>query len=277
MASPRVSGSTRLAGVIGHPARHSLSPLLHNTAYAELGLDWRYLAFDVEPARLADALSAVTAFGLGGLSVTMPHKEAVARLVDEPSPAVRALVSCNTVVPTADGRLAGHSTDGDGLLDALTDAGVTVAGQRIVVVGAGGAGRAICEAMSRGGAADVAVVNRSPGAAGVAASLAGSLGRVGSAADIGSADLVVNATSVGMGGSGAVPFDPDLLRRGSTVADIVYQPLVTPLLLAARERGCQIVDGLGMLTFQAGRQFRLFTGHEPPLATMMAAVRAVMS
>ena len=274
LADVVISGNTRIAGVIGQPVRHSLSPVIHNAAYQELGIDWLYVAFEVAPRDLGNALRSVQALGLGGLSVTMPHKDAVAILVDEPSVSVRALGACNTVVPLDDGGLAGHNSDGDGLLDSLAQAEVNVIGRRIVLLGAGGAGRSIAEAFGRSGAADVAVVNRSVEKATVAASLAGSVGRVGTAEDIADADIIVNATSIGMGESGDLPFDIALLRRTQVVVDAVYKPLVTPLLQAGIARGCLTVDGLGMLVFQAARQFRLFTGHEPPIDVMLAAARS---
>lgn len=271
-----ISGRTRIAALIGQPVGHSMSPAIHNAAFREVGLDWRYVAFNVSPQGLEGALRAVSALGLGGLAVTMPHKARVAQLVDEPSVAVRALAACNTVIPLADGRLAGENTDGDGLVDSLLAGQVEVAGRRVVVLGAGGAGRAIAEAIGRTGAGDVAVVNRTVDNAQVAATLAGPAGRVGDLTDVADADIIINATSVGMGVGGGFALDPQLLRVNHVVVDAVYQPLITPLLGAAAERGCQTFDGLGMLVFQAARQFRLWTGVEAPLATMRAAVTTAM-
>lgn len=271
-----ISGNTRLAAVIGHPARHSLSPAIHNAAYREAGLDWLYVAFDVAPADLETTLRSVHALGLGGLSVTMPHKDRVAELVDEPSASVLLLAACNSVVPLADGRLAGHNTDGDGLVDSLRHADIELVGRRLVVLGAGGAGRSIVEALGRSGAAEVVVVNRSQERAAVAAALAGQIGRVGTLADIATADIIVNATSIGMGDGGEIPFDPDLLRRHHVVVDAVYKPLVTPLLASAAARGCVVQNGLGMLVFQAARQFHLFTGVEAPLHAMLEAARTAL-
>lgn len=254
-----------------------MSPAIHNAAFREVGLDWRYVAFNVAPEALESALQAVSALGLGGLAVTMPHKDRVAQLVDAPSVAVRALAACNTVVPLGDGRLAGENTDGDGLVDSLLAGGVTIAGSRVLVLGAGGAGRAIAEAVGRNGASDVAVLNRTAERAHVAAALAGAVGRIGVLADVANADIVINATSIGMGGGGGLAIDPSLLRASHVVVDAVYQPLITPLLGAAAERGCLSFDGLGMLVFQAARQFQLWTGFEAPLAAMRAAVQTAIS
>ncbi len=159
---PRViTGRTRLAAVIGHPVEHSLSPALHNAGFASLGVDWAYVAFDVAPGGAVAALAGMRALGIGGLSVTMPHKEDVAAAVDVLDPAAAALRSVNTVVALRDGRLAGHSTDGDGFVASLGAEGVAIAGRAVCVLGAGGAARSIVEALARNGAAQVVVVNRS--------------------------------------------------------------------------------------------------------------------
>jgi shikimate dehydrogenase len=271
-----ISGTTRLAGVIGTPIRHSLSPAIFNAAFAATDLDWVYLAFDVAAGDAARALDAMRALDFGGLSVTMPHKDAVAELVDHHSPEAAALHAVNCVVPTAAG-LMGENTDGPGFLDALrADAGFDAADKRVVVFGAGGAARAIVLALARAGAADIAVVNRTPDRAATAAALAGPLGRVASIDAVEEADLVVNATSIGMG-DGAVPFDPARLRSGHVVYDAVYHPSPTPLVAAAREHGAAAVDGLGMLVHQAARAFHLWTDLEPPIEAMRSAAAGALA
>jgi shikimate dehydrogenase len=265
-----ISGATRVAGVIGSPVRHSLSPALHNAAFAVAGVPWVYVAFEVAPGRASEALVAVRVLGLGGLSVTMPHKDDVANLVDELDPAAAALRSVNTVVPLADGRLKGYSTDGAGFVAALREAGHDPAGRRIAVIGAGAAGRAIIDALARAGASELVVVNRSMERAHTAAALAGDIGRVGTESDVSGCDLVVNATSVGMGGHG-LPLDPARLHAGQVVADLVYHPLETPLLGAARRAGADTVDGLGMLVHQAVAQQQLWLGVRPDPEVMRAA------
>jgi shikimate dehydrogenase len=276
-----ITGATQVAAVVGWPVRHSLSPTILNAAFEAAGLDWVYLAFEVPAGRGADAVAAVRALGLGGLSVTMPHKAAVHDAVDERTPVAAALGAVNCVFRRGDS-LVGDNTDGAGFLDALRlDHGVDVADRRCVVVGAGGAGRAVARALGEAGAADVAIVNRSPEPATRAAALAGGRGRVGAPADVGRADLVVNATPIGMGtrpvdadaAPGAVPVDPDLLRAGQVVVDLIYHPEVTPLLAAARERGAVAVNGLGMLVHQAAHAFERWTGAAAPLDAMTAATR----
>lgn len=271
-----ISGSTRVAAVIGDPVRHSLSPVLHNTAFAQLGLDWVYVALQVDGGEAQRAIDAMRVLRISGLSVTMPHKEAVARAVDELDPAAEALRSVNTVVPMPDGTLKGCSTDGAGFVASLAAAHHPVEGRTVCLLGAGGAARAIADALGRAGAARVAVVNRTPAAAEVAAALAGVVGVVGAAADVSDSDLVVNATSVGMA-SDDLPCDPDLLRAGQVVADIVYHPRDTALLKAARSRGALTVDGLGMLVHQAALQQQWWHGALPDTAAMAAAAERALA
>ena len=266
----RVTASTRVAGVIGSPVRHSLSPALHNAAFAAAGVPWVYVAFDVAAGEAHRALDAMRVLGIGGLSVTMPHKEQVAASVDELAPAAAALRSVNTVVRRADGLLEGHSTDGDGFVASLREAGVDPRDRRVVVVGAGAAGRAVVDALARAGAGAIDVVGRDPARAAVAAQLAGPVGRVADEAAIERADIVVNATSVGMG-SDELPFDATLLGARQVVADLVYHPLDTALLRAARKAGAAAVDGLGMLVHQAALQQGLWLGAVPDTAVMRAA------
>lgn len=265
----------RVAAVIGSPVQHSLSPALHNAAFRAAGLDWLYVAFEVAPGAATAALDAMRTLGLGGLSVTTPHKEQVAASVDTLDPAAAALRSVNTVAWSADGRLLGSSTDGDGFVAALVESGSVLAGSSVTVVGAGAAARSVVDALGRAGASEVVVVNRTVERAVAAAALT-AVGRAGSPADIAAADIVVNATSVGLG-SAELPFDPALLRRGQVVADLVYHPLETALLRAAAAAGCRTVDGLGLLVHQAALQQQLWTGHRPDPAIMRAAALAELA
>ena len=272
-----LSGHTRVVGVIGDPVAHSLSPTLHNAAFAALGLDWVYVAFPVPRGRGADAVAAVPALGLAGFNVTMPHKEDVASACDELTPDAAALRSVNTVVARPDGRTLGDSTDGPGFLDALAGENIAVAGLPVLVLGAGGAARAVVLALGRAGA-DVTVAARRPDAAGAAAALApgaraGALG----AADPSGFAVVVNATPLGMSGGDPLPVDPQALHADQVVVDLVYHPADTPLLTAARARGAVAVNGLGMLLHQAARSFELWTGHAAPVDAMRAAVTAALA
>lgn len=228
----QISAATRLAAVIGSPVGHSLSPALHNAAFAASGLDWRFVAFDVDAGRAGEAIAAMKTLGIGGLAVTTPHKADAAAAVDETDAASGALRSVNTVTLRPDGSTVGASTDGAGFVNSLRESGVEPAGAQVVVLGAGGAGRSIIDALARAGVADVAVVNRTAANAEAAAGLA-TAARVGSVADIAAADLLVNTTSVGMG-TAECPVDTAVLRADLVVADIVYHPLDTVLLSTLR-------------------------------------------
>ncbi len=265
-----ITGATTVAAVIGSPVRHSLSPAIHNAAFAASGTPWVYVAFDVAHGEAIAALDAMRALGLGGLSVTMPHKEAVAMNVDRLDPAAAALRSVNTVVRTNDGCLEGYSTDGAGCVASMSEAGVEVTDRSVVVLGAGAAARAVVDAIARAGAAAVTVVNRSSDRAREAAALAGGSGRVGTFADVPGADIVINATSIGMA-STDLPLDVALIHADHVVVDLVYHPLDTALLGAARAVGATAVDGLGMLVHQAALQQRLWLGAAPDTAVMRAA------
>jgi shikimate dehydrogenase len=257
--------------VIGDPVTHSLSPLLHNTAFAELGLDWVSVGFEVPPERLADALTGAAALGIRGLSVTMPHKEATAGLVDRPTPLAERLRSVNCVTFGPDGSI-GDSTDGPGLIAALRRAvEFDPAGRRCLVAGAGGAGRAVVAALADAGAAEVIVVNRTRSRGEEAASLAGSVGRTGTAEEAAGCDLVLDATPLGMLGkdaAGSWPIDPSSLGPGQVAVDLVYDPPETPWLAAARARGATVCNGLGMLVHQAALQLDAWTGEAAPVEAM---------
>jgi shikimate dehydrogenase len=263
------SASTRAVAVLGSPIRHSLSPVLHGAAFAALGMDWVCLAFDVDEERAPDAFRGLAALGFAGASVTMPLKDVAHRAVDVLDPAAERLGAVNCVSVLDDGRLAGHNTDGAGFLDALPE---PPAGRRAVVLGAGGAARAVIAALAEAHA-DIVVVNRTVAKGARAAALGGRLGTI---EDVAGADLVVNATSIGMGGTGELPCDPALLHEGQVAIDLVYHPVETAWLVAAREQGATAVDGVGMLVHQAAHAFRHWTGTEPPVAAMEAAARAAL-
>ncbi|WP_419920519.1 shikimate dehydrogenase [Candidatus Poriferisodalis sp.] len=273
----RPSGRTKVAGVIGDPVQHSLSPALHNAAFEHLGLDWVYTAFGVPAGQGADAVAAMRVLGIEGLSVTMPHKDDVAAACDELSLAAALLGAVNCVRRDG-GRLIGENTDGAGFVNSLqAQAGMSPAGLDALVLGAGGAGRAVIAALAAGGAS-VTVANRSPAAAeraaaiGTSAAGGGGAVVVGTAAAAGSADLVVNATSLGMSAGDPLPLEASLLTEGQVVVDLIYQPERTPLLEAAAAAGATTLNGVGMLLFQAAEQFRMWTGHEAPVDVMASAV-----
>jgi shikimate dehydrogenase len=280
---------TRLVGVIGRPIAHSLSPLLHNAAFTALGLGatWRSLAFDVPPGRAAEALEAMRRADISGLSVTMPHKSDVVALVDQCTEVAQRLNAVNCIANT-EGVLVGTNTDGEGFVASLArGADFTPAGRRCVVIGAGGAARAVVLALADAGASRISVLNRTPERATPAAALAGPAGAVVSpgtsalAEAVESADLVVNATPFGMAGAspaGADPWlvAPRLLHEGQVAADLVYAPRPTPWLVEAAAAGARSVDGLGMLVHQAAAQLELWTGLPAPVDRMWEAASAVV-
>jgi shikimate dehydrogenase len=272
-----ITAATRVAGIIGDPVAHSLSPTIHNAAFDASSLDWVYVAFPVPAGAGAEAVRAMRMLGLGGLSVTMPHKVDAAAACDELSDDARTLGSVNTIVPLVSGGLRGESTDGDGFLRALAAEDFQPDGRSCLVLGAGGAARAIVLALGRAGA-NVTVAARRADAARAAAALA-----VGSrtidleaiATAVAGAELIVNATPLGMNRE-LPPFDPSLLHKHQVILDAVYFPSETPLIAAARACGARATNGLAMLVHQAALQFELWTGKRAPLDEMrMAAMLAV--
>lgn len=272
--------------MIGDPVAHSLSPRIHNAAFRSLGLDWVYVALPVPVGRAAAAVEGARALGIRGLSVTMPHKEAVIPALDGLTPVAAALgaVNCIRRAPHDDELLLGDNTDGDGYLRGLrADLGLEVRGMRVVVVGAGGAGRAVAHALGIAGASSVAVVNRDRRRGEAAALLAGSAGSFVPRHDeeavieaIGAAGLLVNATPIGMGAPSTedahlrLPVPAEALRADLPVSELVYHPAVTPLMAAARARGARTANGLSMLVHQAALAFEHWTGLAAPLDAMRA-------
>ncbi|MCP3938310.1 MAG: shikimate dehydrogenase [Actinomycetia bacterium] len=263
------NGATRVAAVIGNPVRHSLSPALHNAAFEAAGLDWTYVALECADGRRA--VEAMRTLGIGGMSVTMPHKQAVAASVDRRSAAVEALGAANCVRWDGD-QLVGENTDGDGFVRSLVEIGLDMENRRCVIVGAGGAARSILQALETVGAADIAVVNRTESRAIEAAAIAPLCARVGSFDDIASADLVINSTPIGMGDDAGLSVPVDLIGPDHVVADLIYHPALTPLLAGAASRGARTLNGLAMLVHQAAIQFEHWTGQPASVEAMCAAV-----
>ncbi len=286
---------TMLVGVIGSPIAHSLSPLLHETAFAALGLGdtWRSFAFEIAPGAAAAALDEMREAEVAGLSVTMPHKADVAALVDDRSGVARDLDAVNCVVQRG-GSLYGDNTDGEGFVASLSRAaGFDAAERRCLVAGAGGAARAVVRALADAGAAQVTVVNRTPERATQAAALAGRVGDIVAPEDavalagaVGAADLIVNATPLGMAAAHTLRsameqarqwlIPPEQLHPGQVAADLVYVPRRTPWLAEAAAHGATPVDGLGMLVHQAAAAIARWTGQAPPVEAMWRAAVAAM-
>lgn len=263
--------TTEVALVVGTPVAHSLSPAMHNAEFRRRGEPRSYGAREVQPGGLARFVESLRGSAVVGLSVTMPLKEeAYALAIDRDSASTRCR-SANTI-SLAGNRVRAWNTDGDGCVRALESHGATVGGATCVVIGAGGTGRAVVEALGRRGAREVIVVNRSSDAAANAASCADQ-GRVGSESDVSSADIVVNTTPVGMNGvAGAqMPIDPAMISDRALVLDAVYSPLVTPLLASLGQRGVRTVDGLWMLVHQAVLQQEIWFGLRSDTDVMRSA------
>lgn len=279
-----MTGSTRLTGVMGDPIAHTRSPAMHNAAFAALGLDWCYVPLHVTPERLEAAVRGLVACEFAGANVTIPHKARVAALCDELTPAARAVGAVNTLVVQGE-RLLGDNTDVGGTLRALAEAGVPVAGQRALVLGAGGAARGVAYALAQAGAG-VTLANRTPArAAALAQDLAPAVeGRVEAIPleaerlqeGLDAAAILVNTTSVGMHpGPDLSPLPEGVrCRPGLAVLDLVYAPRRTRLLRDAAAQGCLTIEGLRVLIHQGALSFEAWTGLPAPVEAMAQAVES---
>ncbi|MFO1060214.1 MAG: shikimate dehydrogenase [Dongiaceae bacterium] len=266
---PILTGRALLAGVIGWPIAHSRSPRLHGFWLDRLGIDGAYLPFAVRPERVAESLRALALLGFRGVNVTLPHKEAALAAADEATASARRIGAANTLSFDAEGRIGASNTDGYGFLENLRAGhpGWRAEAGPVLLLGAGGAARAIAVALAEAGAPEIRIANRT---AGRAVRLVEELGpplRLVDWQDRGAAladlALLVNTTSLGMAGQPPLELDLAALPARALVNDIVYVPLETRLLAAARARGNAVVDGLGMLLHQARPGFAAWFGQTP--------------
>jgi shikimate dehydrogenase len=265
----KITGTTQLAGIMGWPVAHSRSPLLHGFWVNQTGVDGAYLPLPVRPEHITDALRALPILGFRGCNLTIPHKQAALSVADRVEPMARRIGAVNTVIVAADGTLDARNTDAFGFRESLREAvpAWNPACGPAVILGAGGSARAIVAALTDAGVEEIRIVNRTLARAEtVARDLAAPTTRITvhpwkeAGAVQHEAGLLVNATSLGM--EGQPPLDLDLwaLPRSAPVVDIVYVPLETPLLAAARRRGNPVVDGLGMLLHQGRPGFEAWFG-----------------
>ncbi|GIV78274.1 shikimate dehydrogenase [Litorilinea aerophila] len=286
-----ISGKTQIVGLIGWPVSHSVSPPMHNAAFAALGMDWRYVPLPVPvtpPARIGEAVRGVRALGLRGANVTVPHKQAVIPHLDRLTDAAAAIGAVNTIRVEEDGSLLGDNTDARGFVADLRDHGVEPGGRRVLVLGAGGSARAVVYGLAEAGCARLTVLNRTPEKAqALVAAMQAAFPRCPMAAGAfpaelpqaaEDADLIVNCTTLGMTPhveglpwDEALPFRPD-----QAVYDLVYNPPETRLLGHARAGGAHAIGGLGMLVWQGAIAFELWTGTAPPVPVMRQAVLAAL-
>ena len=278
------TGAAIIAGVMGWPIAHSLSPRLHGYWLKTLGIDGAYVPFAVPVDRLADAIRALPALGITGVNLTIPHKENAIAMLDEVDDAARRIGAVNCITVRPDNRLLGGNTDGYGFIESVREDAPNwnAASGPAVVIGAGGAARAVCVGLQDAGVPEIRVVNRTAERAmGLAAEFGAPLvavpgGKRATALD--GAALLVNATSLGMETQPPLDLSLAALPDGAVVADIVYAPLETDLLRAARQLGNPVVDGLGMLLHQARPAFASWFGQDPMVtpelrAYMLDAVR----
>lgn len=292
MTPVKISGKTGVVGIVGHPVAHTLSPEMHNAAFSALDLELLYLPFDVPPDRLPAAVRGLAALGARGFNVTIPHKEAVVPLLGELSEGAKRMGAVNTVEIRAEG-LVGHNTDGPGFLRALReDGGMEPLQRRVLIVGAGGSARAVAVELALCGVKEIRIANRTPQRG---RALCETLQRefpglsvrfVPTAATssaeqwrqaLENIDLLVNATPVGLEGTeAATPCPAEMISSGLFVADLVYRPLDTPLLEAARSRHARTLSGLSMLLYQGAIAFEIWTGRGAPLAVMRQALTSAI-
>ncbi|TCP54580.1 shikimate dehydrogenase [Tumebacillus sp. BK434] len=278
-----LSSSTMCVGLFGYPVAHSKSPQMHNAAFARLGLDCAYLAFAVEPERLPDAVAGIRALGLRGVNVTIPHKVAVLPLLDKISPEAELIGAVNTIVNDG-GVLTGYNTDGIGYLSALQEeTGIEIQGKRVLLLGAGGAARAVAVQMALNGAERLVIAARQQErAAELAAHLrthaaADGITMEEAAAELAEYDLIINTTPVGMHPqTDAVPVPTAGLQAGQLVSDLIYNPRQTRFLHEAKARGCVVSGGLGMFVHQGAHAFQLWTGERAPVDVMRQTVESCL-
>jgi shikimate dehydrogenase len=275
-----ISGKTQLFGVIGNPIEHTLSPIIHNAAFEALELDFAFLAFKVQAADLGDALSGMRALNIHGLNVTMPHKNTVIKYLDEVDPGVKTIASVNTIL-NKDGKLLGFNTDGVGALSALEQNGVEVSGKKILLLGAGGAAKAIAYIISQE-AAELVILNRTLNQATEIANIlkqkfnkkinVDTLSPSAIRDNLANADVLINATSIGMKpNANQTLVEPQLLKSDLAVMDIVYDPLETKLARDAKAAGAKVVSGVEMLIYQGAASFEIWTACNAPVEVMRKA------
>ncbi len=280
---PRVTGYTLLIGLMADPIRHSMSPTMHNLAFEKLGLDYSYMAFEVDNENLKEAVEGMRALGIRGSNVSMPNKQAIIPYLDEISEAAKLVGAVNTVVnKDGKGHLVGHITDGTGSMKALEEEGVLIKGSSLTITGAGGAGTAIAIQAALDGAKEIFILNRKDSffenaeetvrkineATDCKASLYSLEDQEQFKACLAKSSIYIDATGVGMKPleDECLINDPDMIRSDLVVMDVVYMPRETKLLKFAKEHGAKkAINGLGMMLYQGAEAFKLFTGEDMPV------------
>jgi shikimate dehydrogenase len=267
--------------LLGYPLGHSLSPAMHNAAFRALDLDWQYALLETPRENLRDAITRVRAADCAGANVTIPHKQAVIEFLDGVSDFAQRIGAVNTLVKR-DGQLIGENTDVDGILQTLRDAQVDARGAHVVLLGAGGAARAVAFALADAGAAQIVIINRTEAhAEKLADAVRAQFPRVTFAVNDDSAfahaTLIVNATSVGMSPHTDASPMPTAYPRNAVAFDLVYRPARTQFLRAAETAGAQTIGGLGMLVYQGAASFKFWTGRDAPVNLMFEVTHATLA
>lgn len=257
-----INGRTVFAGVVGWPVSHSLSPAIHNRWMQENSINAVYLPLPVEPENLPSVIPALSSMGCVGVNLTIPHKEQVLPLLDHVDDVAKRIGACNTVV-MKEGKLHGHNTDAYGFWKSLEQGAPALKRDKALVLGAGGAARAVITALHDAGYSEIRIMNRTYEKAQALCALSSQARAVLWGSGIDDVDLLVNTTSLGMKGQPPLEMDLSPLPSHAVVTDIVYNPLHTPLLLLAKQQGLTVVDGLGMLLYQAQKAFELWFGVTP--------------
>jgi shikimate dehydrogenase len=275
-----ISGKTTVCGIIGDPLEHTGSPAMHNAAFARLGLDFVYVPFPVKKRELPGAIQGIRDLNVRGVNITIPHKVEVMSFLDDVDILARDIGAVNTII-NRNGELKGYNTDAAGFWRALVNAGVQPQGKKIVLLGAGGAARAIAFILADKGA-DISILNRNLDKAQRLANLISTTFRKNIPAYdlnqenlekvLSPAEILINATSIGMYPDTATPVPAKLLERSLVVFDIIYNPTRTRLLAEAEKRGAKIINGVEMLVWQGAIAFELWTGKPAPVDIMREAV-----
>ena len=280
----RITGHTELLGLIATPIRHSKSPVMHNAACRALGLDYAYLAFDIQPDQLEDAVKGFKALNVRGWNVSMPYKTSIGQYLDHITPIAKMCGAINTVI-NDNGVLTGTITDGTGYMNALKDQGIDIIGKKMTIVGAGGAATAIVMQAALDGVKEISIFNIKD------ASWDRALEKINSQTEckaqlfdlndhetlrkeINESAIFTNATNVGMGkleGQMVLP-DTSYLRKDLIVSDVIYMPEKTKLLEEAEKVGCQTINGLGMMLYQGAASFKLWTDQDMPIDKVKEAL-----
>lgn len=264
-----ITGKTKVVGIFGNPIEHTLSPLMQNAAFKELGLDYCYIPFLVKKEKLKDAVEAIRALNIRGVNITVPYKEAVMSYLDEVSEEAKYIGAVNTIL-NEQGKLKGFNTDAYGFVKSLKEDNISLKDKFILLLGAGGAAKAVAYGVLKEGA-NLFIFNRTYSRAYKIKESFIQIGKIDVIEQIKPEimekfHIIINATSLGLKKDDPMPLDPALLKKGQTYVDLIY--IKTPLLKEAENQGCKVIDGLGMLLWQAAKAFEIWTSIPAPVGVM---------